>query len=169
MLCHVQVYEEALKVVPSATTFNLYAKFFMGIIDPQKEEYQHSELSIHTVDYSSHLLKVYEKAETMGCITEDLACQYISIYLQLGRLDDARKLAEKYCSGIFSDSVQLWVLRVSIEIRCITKDSPSPSKADLLSIYEHLTKTLTKVPVSKAESLWLMVCIIYPHILASFC
>ncbi|KAG6695304.1 hypothetical protein I3842_09G091200 [Carya illinoinensis] len=149
----IEVYEEALKVIPSATMFNLYAKFLMGIIDPQKEKNQHSD---HTVDYSSHLLMVYEKVETMGCITEDLACQHISFYLQLGRLDEARKLAEKYCSGNLSDSVQLWVLRVSIEIRCITKDSPSPSKADLLSIYELLTKILKKVPVSKAESLWLM-------------
>ncbi|KAG6695306.1 hypothetical protein I3842_09G091200 [Carya illinoinensis] len=150
----IEVYEEALKVIPSATMFNLYAKFLMGIIDPQKEKNQHSD---HTVDYSSHLLMVYEKVETMGCITEDLACQHISFYLQLGRLDEARKLAEKYCSGNLSDSVQLWVLRVSIEIRCITKDSPSPSKADLLSIYELLTKILKKVPVSKAESLWLMI------------
>lgn len=152
----VQVFEEALKNVPSAMMFNLYAKFLMGVIAPQEEENQNSVLSSPTVDYISHLLTVYEKAETMGCITEDLACQHISFYLQLGRLDEARKLAEKLCSGKLSDSVQLWLLRVSIEIRSITNDSPSPSKADLLSIFELLRKVLTNVSVSKAESLWLM-------------
>lgn len=138
--------------------FNLYAKFLMGVIAPQEEENQNSVLSSPTVDYISHLLTVYEKAETMGCITEDLACQHISFYLQLGRLDEARKLAEKLCSGKLSDSVQLWLLRVSIEIRSVTNDSPSPSKADLLSIFELLRKVLTNVSISKAESLWLMVC-----------
>jgi U3 small nucleolar RNA-associated protein 6 len=133
--------------------FNLYAKFLMGVIVPQEEENQNSVLSSPT----SHLLTVYEKAETMGCITEDLACQHISFYLQLGRLDEARKLAEKLCSGKLSDSVQLWLLRVSIEIRSVTKDSPSPSKAALLSIFELLRKVLTNVSISKAESLWLMV------------
>ena len=138
--------------------FNMYAKFLMGVIAPPEQENQNSLLPSDIVNYTSHLLMVYEKAETMGCITEDLACQHISFYLQLGQLDEARKLAEKLCNGKLSDSVQLWQLRVSIEVRCLTKDSPSPSKADLLSIFELLTKVLTKAPISKAESLWLMVC-----------
>lgn len=148
--------------------FNLYAKFLMGVIVPQEEENQNSVLSSPTVDYISHLLTVYEKAETMGCITEDLACQHISFYLQLGRLDEARKLAEKLCSGKLSDSVQLWLLRVSIEIRSVTKDSPSPSKADLLSIFELLRKVLANVSISKAESLWLMVCYHLPTYFSLF-
>ena len=138
--------------------FNLYAKFLRGIIAPPEQENQNSLLPSQTVNYTTHLLMVYEKAETMGYITEDLACQHISFYLQLGQLDEARKLAEKLCSGKLSDSAQLWLLRVSIEIRCITKDSSSPSKADLQSIFELLTKVLPKVSISKAESLWLMVC-----------
>nr|XP_023919476.1 U3 small nucleolar RNA-associated protein 6 homolog [Quercus suber]POF25254.1 u3 small nucleolar rna-associated protein 6 like [Quercus suber] len=152
----IQVYEEALNIVPSAMMFNLYAKFLMGVIAPPEQENQNSLLPSHTVNYTSHLLMVYEKAETMGYITEDLACQHISFYLQLGQLDEARKLAEKLCSGKLSDSAQLWLLRVSIEIRCITKDYSSPSKADLQSIFELLTKVLPKVSISKAESLWLM-------------
>lgn len=151
-----QVYEEALNISPSAMMFNMYAKFLMGVIAPPEQENQNSLLPSDIVNYTSHLLMVYEKAETMGCITEDLACQHISFYVQLGQLDEARKLAEKLCNGKLSDSVQLWQLRVSIEIRCLTKDSPSPSKADLLSIFELLTKVLTKAPISKAESLWLM-------------
>lgn len=138
--------------------FSLYAKFLMGVIAPQGEEDQNSVLSSHAENYISHLLMVYEKAGTTGCITEDLACQHISLHLQLGRVDEARKLAEKLCNGKLSNSVQLWLLRISIETRCMAKDSPSPSKADLLSIFEILMKVLTKVPVSKAESLWLMVC-----------
>ncbi|KAL5578821.1 hypothetical protein UlMin_011263 [Ulmus minor] len=152
----VEVYEEAIKVLPSATMFNLYEKFLLGLIVPQKGENQNSDIDTQRATYVSHLLLVYEKAEKMGCITEDLACQHVSFYLQQGRLDEARKLAEKFCREKFSDSIQLWQLRVSLEIRHVTRDSPSPSKADLLSVFGILKDILTKASVSKAESLWLM-------------
>ena len=93
----------------------------------------------------------------MGCITEDLACQHISFYLQLGRLEEARKLAEKLCSGKLSDAVNLWVVRLSIEMRIVTNRSVSPSKFDLLPVFELLKSILTRTAVWKAESLWLMV------------
>ncbi|KAK3188409.1 hypothetical protein Dsin_027970 [Dipteronia sinensis] len=152
----VQVYEEALKIVPSAMMFNRYAKFLMDIIDPQVGENKDLEPSSHIEHYIAHLLTVYEQAESIGCLTEDIACKYISLYLQLGRLNDARKLAEKLCSGKLSDSVQLWLLRASIEVRDVTRNSPYPSKADMLSLFELLRKILTKASISEAESLWLM-------------
>uniref|UniRef100_A0A5B6ZWP1 U3 small nucleolar RNA-associated protein 6 n=1 Tax=Davidia involucrata TaxID=16924 RepID=A0A5B6ZWP1_DAVIN len=154
-----QVYEEAIKVVPSAMMFNLYTKFLMDAIVHKNEETQSSvpfSTSDHTLDPISHMLEVYEKAESMGCITEDLACQHVSFYLQLGRLDDARELAEKLCNGKLSDSVQLWFLRLSIEMRSVAKKSPSPTKADLLSIFELLKNVMRKVTISEAETLWLM-------------
>ncbi|KAA8515521.1 hypothetical protein F0562_018868 [Nyssa sinensis] len=155
----IQVYEEAIKIVPSALMFNLYTKFLMDAIVSKKGDSQSSGLpsvSDHILDPISHMLTVYEKAESMRCVTESLACQHISFYLQLGRLDEARELAERLCNGKLSDSVQLWVLRLSIEMKSVTKKSLFPSKTDFLSIFELLKNVLTKVPISEAESLWLM-------------
>lgn len=128
----------------------------MNIITPVKGKHT-SGLSSYTVNITSRLLVVYEKALTLGHITEDLGCQYVSFYLQLGRLDEARKLAERLCSGKLSNSVKLWVLRVSNEIKCILKDSPSPSKDDMKSIFELTKDVLRDFSVSESESLWLVV------------
>lgn len=144
--------------MPSSMMFDQYTKFFMDILASSGEEAKVCQSSSHVEHYVSHLLTVYEKAEAMGCFTEDIACRYLSLYLQLGRLDEACKLAVKLCSGKLSESVQLWLLRVSIEVRCATRNASSPSKADILSIFELLRSILTKVSVSEAESLWFMVC-----------
>lgn len=151
----VQVYEEATKIVPSALMFNLYIKFLMDGIASEREG-EASGLSNHTLSHISHVLKVYEKAERVGCLTEELACQYVSFYTELGRLDEAKKVAEKLCNGKLSDSVKLWLLRVSVEIRFISKSSLSPSKTDALSIFELLKTVLTKMSMSEAESLWIL-------------
>lgn len=153
-----QVYEEALEVVPSAHLFNLYIKFLMDITFIKEAETQNAGLSGHTEKCVSKLLAVFEKAEAMGYLNEELACKYVSFYLQLERLDEARELAEKLCSGRLSNSVQLWQLRVSIEVRYATRNQSPPRKEDLSSIFELLRKILTDVPVSEAKSLWLMVC-----------
>lgn len=136
---------------------NFYTKFLMGVIVSTKGEKEISGLSGPFTTFIPNLFEVFEKAETMGCITEDLACQHISFYLQLGRLDEARKLAEKLCHEIFSYSIRLWLLKASLEIRQITRSSVSSSKADLQSIYRLIKDVLTKAHISKAESLWLMV------------
>lgn len=151
------MYEEATKIVPSALMFNLYIKFLMDGIASEREG-EASGLSNHTLSHISHVLKVYEKAERVGCLTEELACQYVSFYTELGRLDEAKKVAEKLCNGKLSDSVKLWLLRVSVEIRFISKSSLSPSKTDALSIFELLKTVLTKMSMSEAESLWILVC-----------
>ncbi|KAE8670175.1 L-ascorbate oxidase-like protein [Hibiscus syriacus] len=151
-----QVYEEAIKSVPSATMFKFYIKFLSDVIAPKSGEAEVISLTNHTSSYITDIMKVYEKAEKMGCLTEELACQYISFYTQLGRLEEAKKLAEKLCCGKLSDSLQLWVLRVSIEIRCITRNSLSPCKADALYIFELFRTVLTKMSMSEAESLWIM-------------
>lgn len=143
--------------------FDLYTKFLMDVIAPKREEDQLSGLPSDIRDYNSHLLMVYEKADTMGCLTEDLACEYVSLYLQLGRLDEARNLAGKLCSGKLSNSMKLWLFRASVEIRCFSKNIPAPSKADLQSIFELLRSVLTKVSISEAEALWLMV-FFYPPV-----
>ncbi|KAL6986568.1 hypothetical protein U1Q18_052123, partial [Sarracenia purpurea var. burkii] len=156
----IQAYEEGIKVVPSAMMFNLYIKFLRNIIVHKNGETRSSVTSstpAHTVDPISRILEVYEMAEKMGCISEDLACQHISFCLQLGRLEEARKLAEKLCNGKLSDAVDLWVLRFSIEMRCVTERSGSLSKADLQYVFELLKTVLTKMAVWKAESLWLLV------------
>lgn len=151
-----QVYEEGLEHVPSSAMFSLYVEFLMNVITSVKGE-QSSGLSSCTMNTTSRLLMVYEKALTLGHITDDLACQYVSFYLQLGKLDEACKLAERLCSGKLSNSVKLWVLRVSTEIKSILKDSPSPSKDDLTSIFELTKEILRDFSVSESGSLWLTV------------
>ncbi|KAK7396513.1 hypothetical protein VNO78_17574 [Psophocarpus tetragonolobus] len=150
----VQVYEEALKNVPSGTMFSLYASFVSDIVARKEGETNITGSFSHGVNYISHLLSIYERAESMGCITEDLACKHLSLYLQLRQLDEARKLAAKFCNGKYAESVELWGLRITIEIRCITRSS-SPSDADLQSLFELLQQILMKVSVSKSENLWL--------------
>ncbi|KAE8721061.1 L-ascorbate oxidase-like protein [Hibiscus syriacus] len=105
-----QVYEEAIKSVPSATMFKFYIKFLSDVIAPKSGEAEVISLTNHTSSYITDIMKVYEKAEKMGCLTEELACQYF-IYTQLGRLEEAKKLAEKLCCGKLSDSLQLWALK----------------------------------------------------------
>ncbi|KAI8567365.1 hypothetical protein RHMOL_Rhmol02G0116200 [Rhododendron molle] len=155
----IQIYEDAIKVLPSATMFTLYIRFLRDIIVDKSGEVQSSGLfsaSDSTIDPISHALMIYERAESMGCITEDLACQHISFYMELGRLEEARKLAEKLCSGKLADSVDLWVLRFSIEMRCVPNKSGRPSKSNILSVYKLLKPVLMRTAVSKAESLWVL-------------
>ncbi|MFS7909674.1 hypothetical protein Hanom_Chr02g00097371 [Helianthus anomalus] len=71
----------------------------------------------------------------MGCISEDLACQHVSFLLQLERLDDARNLAEKLCNGELSETVNLWVLRLSIEIKRIKTPSKEPMANGMWKLY----------------------------------
>ncbi|XP_050214045.1 uncharacterized protein LOC126665322 [Mercurialis annua] len=152
----IEVYEEALQFVPSPTMFSLYAKFFMDAIAPKREENQLSGLPVHSEDYISHLLKIYEKAEASGCLTEDLAFEYVSFYLQLGKLEEARLLAKNFCNGKLSDSVKLWLLMFSIEIRYLTNNVSGPSEVDLQSIFGLFRRVLTKKPILEAEDLWIM-------------
>ncbi|KAL2495409.1 RNA-proCES [Forsythia ovata] len=155
----IQVYEESLKIVPSATMFNLYVKFLMDAIKNENGDEKsavHFTTSGHTVDPISHLLIVFEKAESLGCITEDLACQHVSFLMQLGKSDEAKMLIQQLCTGKFSNAVHLWTLWLSMEMRLIQNKSHSPSKADLSSIFKLLIDVLKKVSISEAENLWLM-------------
>lgn len=138
--------------------FDQYTKFLTDILASKVGEAEDVEQSSVFTHCISHLLTVYEKAIATGCVTECIACRYVSFYLQLGRIDEARKLAEKLCSGKLSDSVQLWLLRVSLESRYLIRNSQSPRKAGMQSIFEILKGILTKVSASEAESLWHMVC-----------
>jgi U3 small nucleolar RNA-associated protein 6 len=145
--------------VPSATMFDLYTKFLIDAINKNGggKVSEHFSNFGDIVDPISQLLIVYEKAESMGCISEDLSCQHVSFLLQLGRLDEAKILVEKLCTNMFSDSIQLWALWLSIELRCIQDRTHSPSKANLSSFFDLLRNVLNKVAISEAESLWHMV------------
>ncbi|KAI3495187.1 hypothetical protein L1887_37401 [Cichorium endivia] len=147
----IQVYDEALKIAPSSTMFDLYIKFLMDTIVHQNST--PSDSSDNHIDLVSHVLMVYEKAQSMGCITEDLACKNVSFLLELGRLDDARNLSEKLCNGELSKAVRLWNLRLSIEMKRIKN---TPTKDDLTFLFDLLQNPLRKIAVSQAESLWLM-------------
>lgn len=118
----------------------------------------HSWSSAHSLHPISHLQIVFEKAESLGCITEDLACQHVSFLLQLGKSEEAKVLIRKLCNGKFSHAVHLWTLCLSMEMRNIQNKLPFTSKADLSSIFTVLIDVLKKVSISEAENLWLMVC-----------
>ncbi|KAL3820725.1 hypothetical protein ACJIZ3_006630 [Penstemon smallii] len=145
----IQVYEDGLKFVPSAMMFDLYVKFLMDLINNENKDEE-------SVDLVSHLQIVFEKAESLGCITEDLAGQHVSFILQLGKLDEATKLLEKMCSGNFSDSVHLWTSLISLKMKYTQNKSLPPSKADLISIFELLKNILMKASISESDNLWLM-------------
>lgn len=152
----VQVYEEAIKTAPAEVMFKLYTKFLMDVIASERVAAESSGSSSHISSCISQILAVYERAESMGCLSEELACDYISFYVQIGRVDDSKKLAEKLCPGNLSGSVRLWLLRASLEVRSATSKSLSINKDDYQSIFDLLKGVLTKASVSEAESLWLM-------------
>lgn len=143
--------------ISSGTMFSLYANFLSAIIAPKEGETNIIGPSGQAVNYISHLLSIYARAESMGCITEDLACKHVSLHLQLRQLEEARKLAAELCSGKLAESVELWVLRITIEIRYITRSSATPSDADLQTLFELFQQSLMKVSASKSYNLWLKV------------
>ncbi|XP_010529444.1 PREDICTED: U3 small nucleolar RNA-associated protein 6 homolog [Tarenaya hassleriana] len=153
----IQVYEEGIRTATSSAMFDMFIKFLMEIIAPSNsDDNQISPSSNHTSDCVSHLISVYQKADATGCLTEDLACKYVSFYLQLERTQEAQKLSEKLCSGRFMGSAKLWLSRISIKMRSLSKDSTSPSNEDSQSIFDLLSNALKKVPISESESLWQM-------------
>ncbi|XP_073118522.1 uncharacterized protein [Henckelia pumila] len=155
----IQVYEEGLKFLPSASMFNVYVKFLM---DAASEEGGNRETNTfltthgHVIELVSHLETVFEKAENLCCMTEDIACLHVSFLLQLRKLDEAKKLVERLCSEKFSTAVHLWTLRLSIEMRDIQGTTLSPHKADQSRVFELLSNVLVKVSILEAESIWLM-------------
>lgn len=147
-----------MKCVPSTVMAELYLKFLMKAENRDGEAVIHLNSDAPDVELVTHIQEVFEKAESLGCISEAIACQHISYLMHLGKLVEAKELTEKLCSGKFQDSVNLWTLRLTIEIRCMQNKTLSPSKADLLSIFELLKNILMKLNVSEAEDLWIMVC-----------
>lgn len=136
-----QVYEEAVSVVPSAVMFDLYVKFLLSVIVPKI-----SAVSGHVREYVSRLEKVFEQAETVGCLTTDLARQHISFYIETGDTLNAREMVEKYTEGKFSDDVHLLNMRVSMEGKAMLEQG---------RIFDLIWNLLKKATVSDAEILWL--------------
>ncbi|KAK9155671.1 hypothetical protein Sjap_003151 [Stephania japonica] len=153
------VYEEALNIVPCSKMFSQYTKFWMDVISPESEDSSILGFACSpdcAMDFTSRLLKVYKKAECMGYITEDLAYQWVLLHMQLGRLEEAAELAERFCKGKFSKSVKLWVSKVSIRMKLTSSNSHCANKDETRSLFELLQSALAKVKVSEAETLWLM-------------
>ncbi|XP_021721596.1 U3 small nucleolar RNA-associated protein 6 homolog [Chenopodium quinoa] len=153
----IKVYEEAIQSISSVAMFDMYVKFLSEVIS-LKGEIGSSGCFIaskHAGDYISHLIKVLEKADTLGCLDEDLACQFVMLYKNRGKFDEAMKLAESFCEGKYSDSRQLWVLRVTEQMKHI-KESGTSCKAHLSSIFDLLKRLVKKVAVSDDEGLWVM-------------
>lgn len=140
--------------------FELYVKFLMDAVSDDNKDGEaavHFESHGHVVELVPHIEEVFEKAECLSCLTEDLACQHISFLLNLEKLNEAKMLTKRLCSGKFPNAVHVWSLRLSIEMRCIQNNTISSRKADLQHIFELLRNILMKVSVSEAEKLWIMV------------
>lgn len=163
----IQVYDEAVRRLPNSKMYSLYAKFWMDVLYPDREDsitlFQDSEFDAS--EFTSSILKLYENAESCGCLTEDLACQYISLYLKLERLEEAKTLAEKLCDGPLSNAAKLWSLRASMEINSIaTAPGSSPlSKENLSSLFDLFSTVLSKLSVTEAEGLWHMAMKLFFH------
>ncbi|ESQ54437.1 hypothetical protein EUTSA_v10024642mg [Eutrema salsugineum] len=160
----IQVFEEALQTVTSSSMFEMYIKFLMETIAWSNGD-NNDDVSASfnpAGDCISHLINVYQKADGTGCLTEELASEYVSLYLKLGKTHEAQKLAEKLSSGKFAGSAKLWLSRVYIEIGSLSTNS-SPTKAELQSVFEVLSNALRNVPISESESLWLMAFEFYAH------
>ncbi|CAE6172083.1 unnamed protein product [Arabidopsis arenosa] len=159
----IQVFEEGLQTVTSSSMFEIYIKFLMeAIAQSNGDDDEISPSSNLIEDCISHIITVYQKADETGCLTEELADEYVSLYLKLGKTHEAQKLAEKLCSGKFAGSAKLWLSRVSIEIRSLSGNS-TPSKAELQTVFELISNALRKVPISESERLWLMAFKFFAH------
>lgn len=154
----VEVYEEALDILPSVKMFTLYTKFWLDLIIPNEEGSNSvfSDVGIDVTEFSSSILKIYENAELRGCLTDDLAYQYISFYLQMNMMEDARILADRLLNSKLSGAASLWILRLSIEMKWLANKYSSVSSTDLSYVYKLLKDVLTKISISEAEGLWLM-------------
>uniref|UniRef100_A0A0E0JUE7 Suppressor of forked domain-containing protein n=1 Tax=Oryza punctata TaxID=4537 RepID=A0A0E0JUE7_ORYPU len=161
----IQVYDEAVRRLPTSRMYSLYAKFWMGVLFADTEDsislFHGGEFDAS--GFTSCILEVYQNAESSGCLTEDLACQYVSLYLRLGgleeapgRLEEARNLAKKLCNGPLSHAADLWNLRASIEMKSLATStgSSSFSKEDLSSLFDLFNVALPKLPIPEAEELW---------------
>ncbi|SPT18000.1 unnamed protein product [Triticum aestivum] len=161
----IQVYDEAVRKLPTSKMYSLYANFWLGVVFSDRED---SISLFHDADFdasefTSAILKVFENAESCGCLSEDLACQYVSLCLKLGRseeaperLEEAKNLAEKLCSGPLSQAANLWNLRASIEIKSLATatGSASFSEENLSSLFDLFNIVLPKLSITKAEGLW---------------
>ncbi|KAJ4781483.1 U3 small nucleolar RNA-associated protein 6-like protein [Rhynchospora pubera] len=118
-----KVYEEAIKNIPTGKMFSLYAKFWTDLLcEPGLNML--SESGCDEFNFASSLVKVYQQAESVGCLTERLSCDYVKCHVEIGNLEEARELAERLCSGFhFSGSGGLWILRVSVELKWVTCES----------------------------------------------
>ncbi|MQM15773.1 hypothetical protein Taro_048723, partial [Colocasia esculenta] len=154
----IQVYEQAVHLLPSAKMFSLYAKCLSNVIFPEVDENYSilQKLGIDTTEFASDLLRVYERAESCGCLTSDIAHEYVSYFLQVGRLDEARKLSERLCNGAHSKASNLWSLRISIEMKWLTYKSTSISTDELNHVFKLLKHAVDKVAMSETEFLWQM-------------
>lgn len=88
--------------------------------------------------------KFRKNAESCGCLSEDLACQYISFYLKLERPEEAKTLAKNICDGPLSSAANLWFLRASMEINSLATapDSSSLNKENLCSLFDLVSTVL---------------------------
>ncbi|XP_057840089.2 uncharacterized protein LOC131049986 isoform X2 [Cryptomeria japonica] len=155
----IQVYEDALNTLTSSKMFGYYTKFLQNLIDLDKSEVLESlalfrSFVSNAEEIAMNLINLYERAECLGCLDEDLAEEHICFLLKVGDVDAARQLAAKFCTGAFSKVAKIWNLRMSLEIKSAMMNSTTVCKPDLQSLFELYKHVLLTIPVSEAHHLW---------------
>ncbi|VVB12137.1 unnamed protein product [Arabis nemorensis] len=107
-----QIYEEGLRIVSSSSMFEMHIKFLLEAIAQSNCDVNDENFSVSNPigECSSHLINVYQNADTAGWLTADVAFEY----MELGRNHEAQKLAEKLCDGKLVGSAKLWLLSTAL-------------------------------------------------------
>ena len=135
--------------------FALFAKFFSDLSSQDIDGMHDSlcNLGISMIDFDENIVNMFTKAKSCGHMNDDLADQFISYYLHVGRLNEAKKTAEDFCGGILSNGPKLWSLRISLEMKSIVEGSPVLSAPELNRIFNLFKEAISKVSVSESETL----------------
>jgi hypothetical protein len=95
--------DEAVRRLPTSKMYYLYAKFWMDVLYHDRKDsialFQDAEFDAS--EFTASVLKVYENAESCGCLTHDLACQYVSFCLKLERLEKLIMLWKSFAMFLF--------------------------------------------------------------------
>eukprot|EP00249_Psilotum_nudum_P016097 c25653_g1_i3 orf=197-1378(-) len=152
----IEVYEEALTVVPSVCMFELYAKFLQDLLQSDGCEALTGLYSSESNKYCIHelsktLMSVYGRAEENIVASSALVEGHVSFLLRLGKLDTAMELADKFCNSDFKHCGKTWTLKISLAIRQLGR-----SKEDLQSIFSLFKQSLKLISIAEAGIIWHM-------------
>lgn len=152
----VEVYEKALRVLPSARMYELYAKFLEERLDSTGHKFEENvDLLEHSKgrrEVETLLIQLYEGAQKSGVVSACLAEGHATVLLRLGKVDAARELLAGLCSADFKACARLWALRILLEIK---REAIAESGRGFIT--DLCMQSLNQIPVAEARDLWYMI------------